>query len=67
MNQNHFGKRISNAYDRLNNLSNISKASPKDKWNQYEILGHLIDSAINNYRRFILSVAENKLEFDGYN
>ena len=66
MNLNHFGLRISKAYDRLSKLSNISKASPAGKWNQYEILGHLVDSSINNYRRFILSVTENKLEFDGY-
>lgn len=30
-----------------------------DKWSKKEILGHLIDSAINNIRRFILTQSKN--------
>jgi hypothetical protein len=37
------------------------------KWCINEILGHLIDSAINNHRRFVLMQIQNNLVFDGYN
>ncbi len=37
-----------------------------EKWSPREIIGHLIDSAINNYRRFLLSAANNTLVFTGY-
>ena len=36
------------------------------KWNEKQILGHLIDSAINNYRRFIIGYQSDKLIFEGY-
>ena len=36
------------------------------RWNEKEILGHLIDSAINNYSRFIRGYKSQKLVFDGY-
>jgi len=53
------------------------KASP-DAWSKQEILGHLIDSALNNHQRFVrgaLNVAENFppynqnrwVEIQGYN
>ena len=38
----------------------------RDKWCINEILGHLIDSAINNHRRFILMQIQDNLIFDGY-
>ncbi len=38
----------------------------KDRWSHKEILGHLIDSAINNRRRFIKYQIVGKLIFDGY-
>lgn len=41
------------------------KADPK-KWSKIEILGHLIDSATNNYRRFISAAQGEGLVFDGY-
>ena len=41
------------------------KPSPH-KWSPKEILGHLIDSAINNHRRFVLAVGQEDLIFDGY-
>jgi len=42
------------------------KASP-EKWSKKEILGHLIDSAYNNHRRFLLALDQDNLVFDGYN
>jgi hypothetical protein len=35
-------------------------------WSAKEILGHLVDSAANNHRRFILAQNQDSLEFDGY-
>ena len=53
-------------------LADISEqlASEKpdaDKWSKKEILGHLIDSAINNHRRFKTFLHQEHLVFDGYN
>lgn len=45
----------------------LAKTKPKpDKWCINEILGHLIDSAINNHRRFILMQIQDDLVFEGY-
>jgi len=41
------------------------KPSP-DKWSSIELLGHLIDSAINNTRRFVLAQIQENLIFSGY-
>ena len=41
------------------------KASP-DKWSGKEILGHLIDSAYNNHRRFLRALDQEDLIFTGY-
>jgi len=43
----------------------LYKASSK-KWSKKEILGHLIDSAFNNHRRFILAQLQDDLVFEGY-
>jgi len=44
-----------------------AKARPAPgKWCINEIVGHLIDSAINNHRRFVLMQIQDKLIFDGY-
>lgn len=37
------------------------------KWSPKEILGHLVDSAANNHRRFKQSLYQEHLVFDGYN
>lgn len=37
-----------------------------DKWSKKEILGHLIDSSINNTVRFVNGQTKNNLIFDGY-
>jgi hypothetical protein len=35
-------------------------------WCAREILGHLLDSAVNNHRRFVLGPAPGTTRFDGY-
>ena len=37
-----------------------------DKWCAREILGHLVDSACNNHRRFILAQSVDPIAFDAY-
>lgn len=37
-----------------------------DAWSVQEILGHLIDSAVNNHHRFIRAQAADALHFPGY-
>lgn len=37
-----------------------------DKWSKIEIFGHLVDSAHNNHRRFLLAANQDHLIFDGY-
>ena len=37
-----------------------------DGWSVREILGHLIDSACNNHRRFIIGQSPSTTAFDGY-
>lgn len=37
-----------------------------DRWSKKEILGHLIDSAYNNHRRFLKALSQDNLIFDGY-
>ncbi len=37
-----------------------------DSWSRAEILGHLIDSAANNHRRFVIGQLEDNLVFPGY-
>jgi hypothetical protein len=36
------------------------------KWSPREVMGHLIDSASNNHRRFVLGQVQDDLEFPGY-
>jgi hypothetical protein len=36
------------------------------KWCAREILGHLVDSACNNHRRFVLGQGAAPIAFDGY-
>jgi hypothetical protein len=36
------------------------------KWSRREIIGHLIDSASNNHRRFVVAPSGADLVFDGY-
>ncbi len=43
-----------------------SKKPGPGKWSQREVLGHLVDSALNNHRRFILAQLSDSLEIPGY-
>ncbi len=36
------------------------------KWSPREVIGHLIDSASNNHRRFVLAQVQDDLLFPGY-
>lgn len=44
----------------------LSEKLASNKWSKKEILGHLIDSASNNYQRFIRAKDQEDLVFDGY-
>ncbi len=37
-----------------------------DAWSPREVIGHLIDSASNNHRRFVMGQVEADLRFPGY-
>lgn len=54
--------------DPLLDISNeeASKKPAPDKWSKKEILGHLIDSASNNHKRFVMAQYKDDLIFDGY-
>ncbi|NNE28315.1 MAG: DinB family protein [Saprospiraceae bacterium] len=41
------------------------KSSP-EKWSKKEILGHLIDSALNNHRRIMKATQQDHLILEGY-
>lgn len=40
--------------------------APESKWSAKQILGHLIDSACNNHRRFVLAQDREDMQFDSY-
>lgn len=55
-----------------NNLEKISEDSSgykeaPNKWSKKEILGHLIDSALNNHQRFVRAAYDAAGDFPGYN
>jgi DinB superfamily len=43
-----------------------AKSPEPGKWSSREIIGHLIDSAANNHRRFVLGQFQDDLIFPGY-
>lgn len=43
---------------------NLSRG--EGKWTRRQLLGHLIDSAANNHQRFVRALAQNTLEWPGY-
>jgi len=63
-----FKKNIQAHYERLNNLplSKVDKKPASNKWSPKEIIGHLIDSACNNHRRFVQAQWKEDMIFDGY-
>lgn len=50
----------------IDDLASIEHKASANKWSKKEILGHLIDSAFNNHRRFKVSLVQEHLVFDGY-
>lgn len=42
------------------------RASGDEGWTPKQIVGHLVDSAANNHRRFVLGQLARDLAFDGY-
>jgi hypothetical protein len=50
---------------RLSNEAAATKPAP-DKWSPKEIVGHLIDSAVNNQARFVRAQMQDDLVFQGY-
>lgn len=52
----------------LRTISETESALPRSpgKWSPKQIIGHLIDSACNNHRRFILAQLQDDLVFPGY-
>lgn len=54
--------------DPLFDISNeeASQKPAPGQWSKKEILGHLIDSASNNHKRFVLAQYKEDLIFDGY-
>ena len=59
-------------YSAVNKLKNIREEdsvlkSVPGKWSSKEILGHLIDSSINNIKRIVNGQIQDSLVFDGYN
>ena len=46
--------------------SRTTRRPEPGKWCAREILGHLVDSACNNHRRFVLGQDAGPLAFDGY-
>ena len=63
-----FRQLIESAEEKLSAISEQDslKSSAPGKWTCREILGHLIDSSINNARRFITGQSMTELIFDGY-
>ncbi|MBM4176496.1 MAG: hypothetical protein FJ213_10050 [Ignavibacteria bacterium] len=61
-------KFIESTADRLLDMadSEVHKKRDDSYWSTAEILGHLIDSACNNHRRFVLAQFKSDLVFDGY-
>ena len=44
-----------------------TRRSRPDGWCAREVLGHLVDSACNNHRRFVVGQSAATTRFDGYN
>lgn len=65
-------KRLREAVDkaspRLLVIPSVDAASPRapGAWSPVEVIGHLVDSANNNHRRFVLAQGQDHLLFEGY-
>ncbi len=54
--------RVSSYFEAITQLDN----SPEGKWNAKEIIGHLIDSGINNLYRYHRILINNESQLSGY-
>jgi hypothetical protein len=45
----------------------FNEKATEGKWSKKEIIGHLVDSAYNNHRRFLLAPDMKAYIFEGYN
>ena len=63
-----FKTAIHQHYEYLSNIPDhlITKKPAPDKWSIIEIIGHLIDSANNNHRRFTKAQWQENMVFNGY-
>lgn len=63
-----FRKHISSTYERLANLSEEQSERPfrPGGWSRKEVLGHLIDSALNNHQRFVRAAIEGSYQGPSY-
>ena len=57
---------IQNNIDFLKSVAYPAWKPQPDKWSAKEIIGHLIDSANNNHRRFVKAQYQDNLIFIGY-
>jgi DinB family protein len=64
----HFVRVVDESAGRLLALSDAAASTPRapGKWSPKEIVGHLIDSAVNNHARFVRAQLQDDLVFDGY-
>ena len=65
---NNFRQRIQEIHQQLSQIppeKAIQRPQP-DKWSPIEIMGHLIDSANNNHRRFTKAQWQDNMIFNGY-
>jgi len=63
-----FKNAIQRHYEQLSNLPEViyRKKPAPTKWSPIEIIGHLVDSATNNHRRFTIAQSQENMVFDGY-
>jgi len=57
---------INDNYEFLRSINDPGKKPQADKWSPKQIIGHLIDSANNNHRRFVKAQYQDNLIFLGY-
>ncbi|MDC7231634.1 MAG: DinB family protein [Spirochaetales bacterium] len=59
---------VEELYERCRSFDDefCSRQISQEKWSVKEIFGHLVDSAANNYQRFIRLQEEKELSFPGY-
>jgi len=57
---------INENFEFLQHLKDPAKKPQPDKWSPKQIIGHLIDSANNNHRRFVKAQLQDNLVFLGY-